>query len=53
MPNDFDNWIAQLDGEDYIKWAEYFGREMYLKGKTDVFSMALRDNKLKGEKNEK
>lgn len=28
--------LVQLDGEDYIKWAEYFGREMYLKGKMDV-----------------
>ena len=36
MPDFFDNWLRELEGEDYLKWAEDFGQEMYLKGKEDI-----------------
>lgn len=36
MPDFFDNWLGELDGEDYIKWAEIFGEKMYLQGKEDI-----------------
>ncbi|MEK6878041.1 MAG: hypothetical protein AABY22_00455 [Nanoarchaeota archaeon] len=36
MPDFFDNWLGELEGEDYMKWAESFGQEMYLKGKEDL-----------------
>ena len=36
MPDFFDDWLGELNGEEYMKWAELFGREMYLKGKEDM-----------------
>lgn len=36
MPDFFDNWLSDLEGEDYTRYAELFGQEMYLKGKEDL-----------------
>ena len=32
MPDHFDNWLGQLDGEDYIRWANLFAKERFLAG---------------------
>ena len=32
MPDYFDNWLGELDGEDYIKYADIFAREQFLAG---------------------
>lgn len=32
----FDNWIEQLDGEEYIKYANLYGQERYLEGKEEL-----------------
>lgn len=32
MPDYFNNWLGELDGENYIKYAEMFGRERFLAG---------------------
>lgn len=42
MPDFFYNWLMGLASEDYIKWADFFGREMYLRGKED--GLELRDS---------
>ena len=34
----FDNWLSNLEGEDYMIYAELFGQEMYLEGKEKVKS---------------
>lgn len=39
MPDFFDNWLGELDGEDYLKWGELYGKEMYLEGKEDVLEL--------------
>ena len=36
MPDFFDNWLGELEGEDYCKYAELFGQERYLAGKEDL-----------------
>ncbi len=36
MPDFFDNWLGELEGEDYMKWAELFGKEMYIQGRIDL-----------------
>jgi hypothetical protein len=36
MSDFFDNWLGELEGEDYMKYGELFGQEMYLKGKEDI-----------------
>lgn len=28
----FDNWLANLDGEEYMDWAESYGHQEYLQG---------------------
>lgn len=38
MPDHFDNWLGELDGEEYIKFAELYGREMHIEGATEVLS---------------
>ena len=29
----FDNWLSQLDGEEWITYADLYGRKMYIEGK--------------------
>ena len=36
MSDHFDNWLGELDGEDYIKYAELYGKEMRLKGMEEI-----------------
>lgn len=32
MPDFFNNWLANLDGEDYIKYGQMYGEERFLDG---------------------
>ncbi len=32
LPDHFDNWLGELSGEDYMEWAELYGKEQYLAG---------------------
>lgn len=32
MPESFDDWLAQLDGEEYIRYADMYGSLMYEAG---------------------
>lgn len=36
MPDAFDTWLGELDGEDYIKYAELYGQEQYIAGKQEI-----------------
>lgn len=38
MPDFFDNWIGELEGEDYIKWGELYGKKQFLAGKESFLS---------------
>jgi hypothetical protein len=31
-PDHFDHWLGELDGEEYIKYADLYGKERYLDG---------------------
>ena len=35
MPDDFNDWLSGLDINDYIEWADLFGKAKYLKGYED------------------
>lgn len=32
MPDHFDDWLGTLDGEDYIKWGDIYGKKMHITG---------------------
>lgn len=32
MPDFFDNWIGELEGEDYVKYGQLFGEKTFLEG---------------------
>jgi len=36
MPDFFNNWLGNLDGEDYIKWGDLYGQECFIKGQDEV-----------------
>lgn len=36
MPDQFDNWLSQLDGEEYITYADRYGNEQYITGKQEI-----------------
>jgi hypothetical protein len=38
MPDAFDNWLGEIDGEEYMKWAELFGQQRFLEGKKEVLT---------------
>lgn len=40
-PDHFDNWLGDLDGEQYIKYADLYGREMFIDGKLKSTEEAL------------
>lgn len=43
MSDFFNDWLRELDREDYIEWAELFGKEMYLKGKEAILEITMRE----------
>lgn len=42
LPDSFNDWLGDLDGEDFMKWAELYGQQEYLAGKKSIL------NQLKG-----
>lgn len=32
MPDAFDSWVSNLDGEEYIKFAEAYGKKQFIAG---------------------
>jgi len=36
LPDHFNDWLGSLDGEDYMRCAEQYGREQYLSGQAHV-----------------
>jgi len=36
LPDHFNNFLDDLGGEDYIRYAEQYGREQYLSGQAHV-----------------
>lgn len=36
MPDYFDNWLSNLDGEDYIRYADLYGQEQFIRGMDHV-----------------
>lgn len=32
LSDSFDNWLGSLDGEEYIEYADEYGKEMFLRG---------------------
>ena len=32
LPDHFDDWICELQGDEWIKWADLYGREQFLAG---------------------
>jgi len=38
MPDFFDNWLSNLEGEDYIEYADLYGRERYLVGQDIIIN---------------
>lgn len=32
MPDHFDNWISQLDGEELLRYGQLYGEEVFLEG---------------------
>lgn len=41
MPDSFDDWLGQLDGEEYMDYAQKWGNIVYLDGKGDAFKESL------------
>ncbi len=42
MPDHFDNWLGDLDGQDYMEYAELYGNHKYLDGKQHVIDSILK-----------
>lgn len=38
MPDHFDDWLGTLDGEDYIKWGELYGKKMHIQGSRETIA---------------
>lgn len=38
MPDAFDNWLGELDGEDYIKWGDLYGQKMHIAGSRETIA---------------
>lgn len=38
LSDHFDDWLSELDGEGYIKWAESYGKKLYLRGGLDALN---------------
>ena len=36
LPDHFEKWLGELDGEDYIRWGELHGKQQYLMGKEEA-----------------
>jgi len=36
MPDYFENWLTEIEAEDYLKWGELYGRSQFLAGKEEV-----------------
>lgn len=32
LPDHFDNWISQLDGEELLRYGQLYGEEVFLEG---------------------
>lgn len=36
MPDFFDNWLGDLNADDWIAWANLYGQIKYLQGKEEI-----------------
>ena len=36
MPDYFDNWLGELDGADYIRYADLYAQENFIRGMEHV-----------------
>lgn len=43
MPDHFDNWLGELDGEDYINFGELYGSEKFNEGMQHILN--IQENK--------
>lgn len=32
LPDHFDNWLGDIDGEDWLEWGELYGKSQFLGG---------------------
>ena len=44
MPDAFDNWISELDGEDFINYADKYGELKFKDGQIKALSEQLEKN---------
>lgn len=38
LTDSFDKWLGDLDGEEYINYAELYGKSQFLAGKTELLN---------------
>ncbi len=38
MPDHFDDWLGTLDGEEYIKWGDFYGQKMHIAGSREIIA---------------
>jgi len=43
MSDFFDAWLGELDGEDYMRYADLYGKEQYLMGRESVLNHQLKE----------
>jgi len=41
MPDAYDKWTSSLDGEEYIEYADLYGKEQYIVGKEEILKIIL------------
>ena len=41
LPDAYDNWLADLSADDFIKYGDFYGKTLYLKGKEEVYNEQL------------
>lgn len=40
MSETFEDWLSELDGEEYMRYAEFYGQLVYINGQQEGLKMA-------------
>jgi hypothetical protein len=46
MPDAYDKWTSSLDGEEYIEYADLYGKEQYIVGKEEILKIIIKNMKI-------
>lgn len=41
LPDRFNDWLATLDVEDYLKWGELYGKNQFMEGELKILKQEL------------